>query len=120
MSFSADTGMGECLVVGHKAKTIGGRATFVILNERPAYPLLGATAAEQVHRLLSAGNLRRLEDGPLGGTALTFGDQRIGQALEAPLPESGGWNLSRVADLALAQSAYQLAVTKPIMVAYHE
>jgi hypothetical protein len=43
MSFSADTGMGECLVVGRKSSTASKRATFVVLNERPAYPLLGAS-----------------------------------------------------------------------------
>jgi hypothetical protein len=44
------------------------RATFVILNEQPAYLLLGATAAEQIHRLIAEANLRRLENGPFGGT----------------------------------------------------
>jgi len=29
--------------------------------------------------------------------------------MNAPLPESGGWNLARIADLSLAQAAYQLA-----------
>jgi hypothetical protein len=110
MSFSADTGMAECLVIGRKATRGSKRATFVVLNERPAYPLLGASAAEQIHRLIAGGNLRRLEDGPLGGTLLSFGDDVIGQALDAPLPipSSEGWNLARIADLSLAQTAYQL------------
>lgn len=112
MSFSADTGMAECLVVGRKSKTDSKRATFVVLNERPAYPLLGAGAAQQVHRLIAEKNLRRLEDGPLGGTPLYFGDDVIGQAMDAPLPESGGWNLGRIADLSLAQVAYQLVQQK--------
>ncbi|HEV7842140.1 MAG TPA: hypothetical protein VGO69_00510, partial [Pyrinomonadaceae bacterium] len=72
MSFSADTGMGECLVVGHKSKTGSKRATFVILNERPAYPLLGASAAKQIQQLMAEKNLRRLEDGPMGSTPLHF------------------------------------------------
>lgn len=108
MSFSADTGMAECLVIGRKERGGSERATFVILNERPAYPLLGASAADQIHRLIAGKNLRRLEDGPLGGTLLSFGDDVIGQALDAPLPGSEGWNLSRIADLSLAQTAYQL------------
>jgi hypothetical protein len=29
-------------------------------------------------------------------------------AIDAPLPIEGGWNLSRIADIALAQSSYQL------------
>ena len=109
MAFSADTGMGECLIVGRKSKAGSKRATFVVLSERPKYPILGASAAQQIHRLIAGGNLRRLEDGPMGGTLLYFGDDVIGQAMDAPLPASGGWNLARIADLSLGQAAYQIA-----------
>jgi hypothetical protein len=108
LSFSADTGMGECLIIGRKTDTGSKRAIFIILNERPAFPLLGASAAEQIRRLIAEGTVRHLEDGPVGGTFLGFGDEIIGQALDAPIPESGGWNLARIADLSLAQTAYQL------------
>jgi hypothetical protein len=109
LSFSADTAIGECLVVAKKARGGSKRATFIVLNERPAYPLVGASAADQIVRLIAGKNLRRLEDGPMGGTPIQFGDDVIGQALDAPLPESNGWNLARIADLSLAQAAYQLA-----------
>ena len=109
LSFSADTGMGECLVVGCKSKSGSKRATFIILDERPGYPMLGASAARQIRHLVSGKKLRRLEDGPVGGTPIHFGNDVIGQAMDAPLPASGGWNLSRIADLALAQSAYQIS-----------
>jgi hypothetical protein len=108
-SFSADTDMAECLVVGRKAKPQENRATFVVLKERPAYPMLGASAASQIHRLADDKNLRRLEDGPVGGTQLHFGDDVIGQAMDGPLPEEGIWHIARIADLSLAQTAYQLA-----------
>lgn len=109
MSFSADTGMGECLVIGRKSDGGSSRATFVVLSERPAYSLEGAVAAQQIHRLISTGNACRLEDGPIGGTPIYFGDDMVGQLLDAPLPSSGGWNLGRIADFSLAQVAYQLA-----------
>jgi hypothetical protein len=123
LSFSADTDIGECLVVGRKvaeeatplpAVRPEKRGTFVVLNERPAFPMLGASAARQIHNLIAAKNLRSLEDGPFGGTLLNFGNDVIGQAVEAPLPTEGGWNLARVADIALAQAAYQIAVMKRI------
>ncbi len=114
MSFSADTGMGECLVIGRKTGIASSRATFVVLKERPSYPLLGATAARQIRRLIENKNLWRLEDGPVGGTPLHFGDDVIGQAIDAPIFPSGTWNPSRVADLSLAQAAYQLANNKRI------
>jgi hypothetical protein len=113
-SFSADTDMAECLVVGRKSKPEKYRATFVVLKERPAYPLSGASAADQIHRLIAKKNIRCLEDGPMGGTPLYSGNDVIGQAMDAPLPDSGGWNLGRIADLSLAQAAYQLANEKRI------
>ena len=108
LSFSADTDMGECLLIGRKDKAGSKRATFVILNERPAFPMLGASTAKQIHELMAGKNIRSLEDGPIGGTPLHFGDDLIGQAIEAPVPTSGSWNLSRIADLSLAQAAYQI------------
>ena len=114
MSFSADTGMGECLIVGRKTGTRSSRATFVVLRERPAYPLMGTTAATQIRRLTESKNLRRLEDGPVGGTPLHFGTQLIGQAMDAPISDFNAWNPSRVADFSLAQAAWQFAANHRI------
>ncbi len=107
MSFSADTGMGECLVIGHKTNQKSTRATFVVLNERPSSPMTGSSVAVQI-RQLQEGKLRKLEDGPLGGSPFYFGDDVIGYAMDAPLPEEGTWNLVRIKDGALAQVAYQM------------
>ena len=113
IAFSADTGMGDCLLVGRKSKKGGKRATFVVLNRPPAYPLLGTSIAEQIRRLKVAKKIRGLEEGPIGGTLLHFGDEIVGQVLDAPI-EDACWNLSRIADLSLAQAAYQLAANKKI------
>ncbi|MFA5309238.1 MAG: hypothetical protein WC370_07125 [Dehalococcoidales bacterium] len=109
MSFSADTGMAECLVIGRK---IGqgsrwARATFVILNERPSSTMTGAIMAMQIQRLKEE-KLRKLEDGPSGGSLFHFGDDVVGYAMDAPLPEKGPWNITRIKDGALAQVAYQM------------
>lgn len=40
---------------------------------------------------------------------MTFGNDVIGEAIECALPVAGGWGLSRIADLSLAQTAFQLA-----------
>jgi hypothetical protein len=120
-SFSADTGMAECLVVGVKVKTdeaeflqdvtkrASERAIFVVLKERPPSQLFGSSTARQIRSLIEAGNIRKLEDGPVGGTQIHFGDDVVGQAMSAPLPTAGVWNPSRIADLSLAQAAYQLS-----------
>ncbi|MBE3112185.1 MAG: hypothetical protein IMZ46_17050, partial [Acidobacteria bacterium] len=109
MSFSADTDMGECLMVGRKATSLDFRASFVVLDKRPRFPMLGAGIATQIRRLIAGKSLRRLEDGPVGGTPIYFGEDRVGYALDAPLPPTGGWNPVRIADLSLAQTAWQMA-----------
>ncbi|MCX5770127.1 MAG: hypothetical protein NTZ09_07645 [Candidatus Hydrogenedentes bacterium] len=114
ISFSADTGMGECLLIGKKCPSATNRATFVVLNERPTYRLVGSNLAEQIADLIRNGNVRRLEDGPLGGSPILFGDEVVGHALDAPLPESGPWNLARISDLSLAQASYQMIVEQRV------
>lgn len=50
----------------------------------------------------------------MGALSFTLANDVIGQAMDATLPASGGWNLARIADLSLAQAAYQLANEKRI------
>jgi hypothetical protein len=108
LSFSSDTGMGECLVTGCNSPAGSKRAIFVVLDKRPENTLVGESIAAQIRHLIESKNIRCLEDGPVGGTRLRFGDDKIGQVLNAPLPVSGGWYLARIADMYLAQTAYQL------------
>jgi hypothetical protein len=108
LSFSADTDMAECLVIGRKTGKPSKRATFVVLRERPAFPIAGTAVATQVRKMISGKALANLEDGPTGGTDITFGDDVIGQAVEAPISGGNPWNMARIADISLAQSAYQL------------
>ena len=109
VSFSADTGMGDCLIIGRRSGRRQFRGTFVILYEAPQNSINGFTVAEQIRQLMRDKNLRRLEDGPYGGSEIYFGDDIVGQAIDAPLPSSGSWKVARIFDLSLAQSAYQLA-----------
>lgn len=109
VSFSADTGMSECLVIGRKSGQRQCRATFVVINESPSAALTGLHVAQQIRRFAGNDNIRRLEDSPNGGEAIYFGNEIIGQAINAPLPMSGSWNLARISDLSLARTAYHLA-----------
>ena len=113
MSFSSDTGMAECLVVARKLKpeeTSQHRARFASLRHRP----LGfAHASSLAGRLLDDGQVRRLEDGPYGGTPLMVGDEPVGEAITAPRCEDGeSWGAVRLADYSLTQTAYALSQSK--------
>lgn len=112
VSFSADTGMGEAMTLGVKRKepreTNDARATFVVLEDRPTMPLDGYAVADAIRETLASGTLNKIEDPPFGGSAIMVGDDIVGHAIGAPLPHDRTWDICRIADLALAQTAWRL------------
>ncbi len=109
MSFSADTGMAECLVIGKRNGKRQSRATFVVLENSPQNPAFSLKIAERIRELIKNKAIRPLEGSPVGGTHITLGQELVGQAIDAPLPKLGSWKLARIVDFSLAQCAYQLA-----------
>jgi hypothetical protein len=110
-SFSADTGMAECLVLGRKQRSPGdNRAIFVVLARQPQSTLHGELTAQLIRSAVSQGNIRHLEDGPFGGTRISLGETAEGEAIECPLPAEGPWQLVGIKDLTLAQTAHQLSL----------
>ena len=118
MSFSSETGMAECLIIGRKngingpngepnGKPKNPRAKFVSLRHRPANL---AEAQEQANGILEAAETRRLEDGPYGGIPIICGDGSLGEILEAPVGSyETGWGAARIQDAEVAQVAHLLA-----------
>ena len=114
MSFSSDTGMAECLVLGRKlgpGESSKGRGNFISLRERPAN---FAAASEVAKALLTAnGGSWQLEEGPFGGALARCGDTIMGEAIDAPIDRSErGWGVARIRDAAVAQTAYALSAGK--------
>ena len=110
-SFSADTGIAECLFVGRKEQptdTDEIRAMFVVLNAQPQNTLEGEQLAHAISRVLDKGSVRRLEDGPFGGTRIQLGDSYQGEILDCPLPSEGAWQMVGIRDITLGQTAYQM------------
>jgi hypothetical protein len=109
-SFSADTGMAECLFVARKERPIGQpRATFIILTGQPQNSLQGELVAQAIAEAISRRNVRRLEDGPFGGTRILLGNTLEGEAVDCPLPVEGAWQMVGIRDITLGQSAFQLS-----------
>ena len=83
MSFSADTGMAECLAIARKLRpdeTPAERARFTSLRRRP--PGLAA-AAEIANGVLAADLVRGIEDGPYGGAVLNIGTENVAEIASA-------------------------------------
>ncbi len=109
-SFSADTNMGECLVVATKAErpVTPGRATFVCLEGRPYLHGAGEIIANLVHKRRKDG-LRTIEELVSSNTSLQIGDEIVGKIIDAPIGE-GPWHVEGILDMALAQFAHHLAL----------
>lgn len=110
-SFSADTGMAECLVVATKSKPEGNerRASFAVLRGQPKTALEGDLIAQAISNAILNAHIRKLEDGPFGGTSLHLGDTLCGEIVDCPLPAANHWPMVCVCDMTLGQTAYQLA-----------
>ena len=110
MAFSADTGMGDCLIIARKRlpeEKQDSRVKFVSLDRRPLNFLVAHAITQSI---LEVNAPRTLEDGPYGGTKFTFGAESAGSVLDAPTGTGGKeWSAVRLADGAVAQSAYALA-----------
>ena len=113
LSFSSDTGMAECLVVGRKLNSGEGhsdQAHFTSLGRRPQG---FAHATALAGGLLGGSLVRRIEDGPYGGTPLMVGQELAGQTLGAPQGSDGAnWGAVRLSDPSLAQTAHALSRSK--------
>ena len=110
-SFSADTGMAECLFVGTKSTPEGKtpRATFVILSDQPKDSIIGEQLASAISMIREVEDVRTLEGGPYGGTRIVVGETTYGEMVDCPLPQRGAWQIAGMDDVSLAQTAHQLA-----------
>ena len=113
LSFSADTGMGECLVIARKVEgdsLTGIRAMFPSLQHRPQ----GFAHARAVASAITGSdNVIDIEDGPYDGAYLMVGTELAGKAIIAPVGVDGeSWNAVRLADFSVAQTAYALSKSK--------
>ena len=111
LSFSADTGMAECLVIARKLapnESNDGRARFASFRCRPTEFVHASSLA---NRILDNNQSRSLENGPYGGTPLTIGSELVGETIDTP--QSGdNWGAVRLSDCSVAQAVYALSKSK--------
>ena len=113
LSFSSDTGMAECLVIARKLKEdekSDHRSDFISLTSRPR----GFAHASAIFKgIINCEYLRRISDGPYGGTPLLVGNDVDGEMLSLMVSEDGeNWGGVRLLDYSLAQTAYALSQSR--------
>ena len=114
MSFSADTGMAECLVVARSSGWTNGPMTQTVL-----YPLAEGRRVcprkrtGQKAALLTAVRSDASKDGPYGATPLMDRGRVGGQMITAHRDRGGqSWGAVRLSDYSVAQTAYALSESR--------
>ena len=113
LSFSADTGMAECLVIARKSDSEQTALTRTYFTSLRRQPQGFASAAAVAKRIADSGYVRQIEDGPYGGTALSVGDEISGEMITAEIGEEGdSWAAVRLSDYSVAQTAHLLSQSR--------
>ena len=111
LSFSADTDMAECLVIARKRKEgepPNDQARFTSLHRRSQG---FSHASSLAGRLLDGNQVRRIEDGPYGGTPIMIGEEFAGETITSSYSKSN-WGAVRLSDSSVAQTAHALSQSK--------
>ncbi len=110
LSFSADTGMAECLVIARKMpdESPDDRGIFTSLRQRPQGVANATSLAKEV---IGSSQVRRIEDGPFGGTPLMIGQDLVGETVTARY-SGHTWGAVRLSDYSVAQTAYALSESR--------
>ena len=113
LSFSADTGMAECLVIARKnAPGDSARAAACSLHHSDDRPQGFAHA-----RSMAMGSYRQqaeleaLKMARMAELLLMIGAELIGEAIDAPHTEND-WNAVRISDCSVVQTAYALSKSR--------
>ena len=115
VAFSADTSMADCLIIARKkSASISSQDScatrFISLLQRPDN---FAAAGETAKQLTAEKTKRGLEDGPFGGDEVFCGKEKMGETIQANIQRKNPkWNLVRIHDFELVQTAYQLTQSK--------
>ncbi len=107
MSFSSDTGMAECLVIARRAHKDEQRNhdTFTSLKHHLDGAENAHALALQLTKLVQT---RCIEDGPYGGTPVYLGKDPAAETMSVAEHHEGPWGAVRIADYAIAQTAFAL------------
>ncbi len=118
VAFSADTAMADCLVIARKKSAYIPKSQpvptrFVSLRQRPDKLAAAGETARKLNELSAKKIKRKLESGPFGADEVFCGKEKMGETIQANIQRKNPkWNLVRIHDFELVQTAYQLMQSK--------
>ena len=108
-AFSADTGMAETMIVCRESSgSPSRRGLFVSLIRRPNSEMEAIEIARAIAGVRADATVRTVESGPVGGSLLVIGDERLGEVIDSPLSPNTSWDSIGISDFSVAQTVHQL------------
>ena len=112
-SFSADTGIAECLLIARKGKPESDhpRGMFVALRNRPRSEAWASEVGQAINHARAVADDRTApadDAAVIHEPILSVGDDMVGQMVVAALPERGPWPIAGIRDFDLAVAASSL------------
>ena len=110
--------MTDCLIVAHKKsayipKSQSIPTRFISLRQRPDKLAAAGETARKLSELSAKKIKRKLESGPFGADEVFCGKEKMGETITANVSRTKPkWNLVRITDFELVQTAYQLTQKK--------
>ncbi|MCY4438342.1 MAG: hypothetical protein OXE05_13555 [Chloroflexi bacterium] len=110
LSFSADTGLAECLIIARKLETAEKSETLPLFSSLSRRPRGFDHASSLASEVTNSNHVREIKDGPYGGTPLVIGEESLGKSVTAFCHADGSqWGAVRLSDFAVAQTAFALS-----------
>ena len=110
LSFSADTGLAECLIIARKLETAEKSETLPLFSSLSRRPRGFDHASSLASEVTNSNHVRNIRDGPYGGTPLVIGEEALGESVTAFCHADGSqWGAVRLSDFAVAQTAFALS-----------
>ncbi len=107
-SFSADTGIAECLIVASDKGESCQYARFVMLNRQPASTARVDSIAAGIQHLTERADSDHQTEPEMDSRQLYAGNEYVGQIISAPLPIDGPWPIAGIDDFELVSAAAEL------------
>ena len=111
-SFSADTGISDCMILATNKGEECKESIFVILDRQPAQAVMSDVIAKEILNTIRRDLSDVKDNQAIYSKVVRCGDEYVGHAIRSPMPTSGPWQIAGIADVDLIGLASRLVEGK--------